>query len=709
VHHLDLDWGELLAFVDVWQDLSTDARQAFLRDVESRPASLDHLGDVRDELEAAGLIETLADGVRQRLPERLRAVRRALRSLDRHVIFADAGSDEALLAYIVEHVTAEERSRLAGSSYYTRPEDVAGVVGSVTWVNTFLGCETRADWEKHLSVRAYGHPWPGWTSVVFRTTRSLITFFETRSEPVHLSELRELFADWPASRLGSAVHAACHDLLLFCDLDPGDLSPRIGLWPPVAAYLTAPPPPAPGVVEPEERFVRPFLAEDLTAVVAACAATPLRLRQHDLSLYARARKEIAAAVTVLPRWIVDALQQTPDRRIDRARMGAWALGLLEEHDPRRGHPTLRITSRGKEWLARDERGRLLTLVDPIRYGDADDDDEAAAFELFMYGNFLVHSALHPTRTMVGPPPTSDAIHAVCRDGLTSLPDAGRGAMVLAEFVTHQARANNPLLLVPGAVEHYDGVRRYGLRGGLVPEERLVASWRQELLRLVAETLLPIGAVELGFVRERPDGARGSVQDLELDSARGSSEDEVTEVVLLTVALTPVGRYLLRLTDELALPEVPEGDIVVQPNFEIVFLGPAPTQEAQLGRVAERIGHRVGTLFRLTRESVVRALGQGLTRDEILAMLETAARTGLPANVRREVTGWLERTRAVVWRRALVVTCPDAETADRLTAAVGRKDAVRLGETAVELKMDRLKPALAKKLQKQGILVQEAED
>ena len=83
---------------------------------------------------------------------------------------------------------------------------------------------------------------------------------------------------------------------------------------------------------------------------------------------------------------------------------------------------------------------------------------------------------------------------------------------------------------------------------------------------------------------------------------------------ISFRLTDVGRYILGLAGDFSYrPEKSAGgEIVVQPNFEIVFLSPSPLAEAMLARFAERLpsaarGRRgIGALFKITRAAIYAA-------------------------------------------------------------------------------------------------------
>ena len=131
-------------------------------------------------------------------------------------------------------------------------------------------------------------------------------------------------------------------------------------------------------------------------------------------------------------------------------------------------------------------------------------------------------------------------------------------------------------------------------------------------------------------------------------------------------------------------------------------------EAELGRVAERTGAGVGALFRLTRASVLRAAEQGMSVDQVLGMLESLARSGVPANVARQVRDWMQSVRRVRIAPAVLVECPDPETAARVRA-LGGASGKEVTPTLLRLTADaKTRAALVKRLRDRGIFVAAAD-
>jgi hypothetical protein len=202
-------------------------------------------------------------------------------------------------------------------------------------------------------------------------------------------------------------------------------------------------------------------------------------------------------------------------------------------------------------------------------------------------------------------------------------------------------------------------------------------WANVLLTFLAWRLVPLGCATLGR----------------------TADDQVA------FGLTDAGRYLLGQADDFELPpEGGGGEVVVQPDFEIVFLAPAPRAEAELGRIAERTGSGVGALFRLTRASVLRAAEQGVTAAQLLKTLEGVSRGGVPANVERQIKDWMKAVRTIRIAPAVLVDCPDAETAGRVRA-LGGAAVTAVTPTVLRLQADaKTRAALVKRLREKGIFI-----
>lgn len=606
------------------------------------------------ELRGAGLVAS-AGGRGVQLAQPYRILLRGVRALAQVSLF-EKPSPETLARYLETHFSHEESRWLLGHSYYEGRRSVVERVGAKEWLLGFLEAPDPARWELERS-RPFPRAFCLADPAVAPALRALLQrLLDGAGGPLPIGELARAFPELPRPLFARALFAGVRYLLLFPALRGRDLEPVVGLWPPLVRRLLAPPAPEPAAVEPEETLAPPFVA-DLVAVLAACAAEPLRVRAQDLAIFARARAQMAALLAPLPAWAGQALDAPLDVRVDRAARWLTRLGFAEVDVGVEAQLCLAATNAGRSWLEGTAKERLLSLLDGLR-------------ETIGRGRWE----------------SPDRPHFVPEDwsGYAEIPEAEEAAAVIAafadlppgvffvleDFLGHRRERRNPLLQ-PGRLKH----REYGPQP---TGEQLERIWSDRLQRFLAERLIWVGGVRLGLANGR-----------------------------LAFAVNDVGRYLLGTAKGFEADDGPAADVVVQPNFEVVFLSPSVTAEAALSRLAERRGTGLGTLFRITRRAVLAAAASGLTGEEALATLDRIASRGVPDNVRREIAGWFAQTRRVALRPAVLLCCPDAETAGRVLAAGGKRVAP-LTETVVELREPEAIGGLARKLREMGIFASERE-
>ncbi|RCK80735.1 MAG: hypothetical protein OZSIB_3048 [Candidatus Ozemobacter sibiricus] len=100
-------------------------------------------------------------------------------------------------------------------------------------------------------------------------------------------------------------------------------------------------------------------------------------------------------------------------------------------------------------------------------------------------------------------------------------------------------------------------------------------------------------------------------------------------------------------------------------------------------LAERVGQRTGTVFRLTRKGVMAALAKGYTLPTLWRLLEAQVAAPIPANVRTEVEAWARNVVRMAAHSAILLQVPDEATLQRLLD-VGRNKVIRLGDLLVQL-------------------------
>jgi hypothetical protein len=651
VKHFGLDWGAFLQGLEGWGRLSPVARKVFLdRLAPNLAVKATTLGGSAHALTSSGLLAAVGDGSRFRIAEPYLPLLRGLRALERVSLFDDV-SLARLEKYLAVHFSVAECAALTAQWLpYGDRRQTAERVSQPEWLEEFRQASDLKLWESRRSgafeFRSFAQ------AGVAAALRAVIDRLLARSGAWTLADLVRSLPELPRPVLGQALYVGIRYLLLFPALRPADLEPVVGLWPSVVQRPAEPVAPTPEPVEPEETCSAGFALEDMITVLAACMVEPPRLRSNDLALFARARETLIGLLSPLPEWVEEVFTASPVQRIERAARILRLLDFVEVGNDEAGRPQLAATRRGREWIERPAKERVKGLLDPLKTPVRRHPEGAGL-------NFLPYDwPTIPSREF-------DEPAAI----VTAFQDLPVGVFFdLVEFLRHRSTAANPLLALARS-----GKRYHWLPGVVGQIEQL---WTRRLLGFFGDRLTLFGGVRLGR-----SGTR------------------------ISFALTDVGQYLLDQVSDFTYAEELAAEVVVQPNFDVVFLTPSIPTEAALGRFAERLGTGVGTLFRITRRSVLTAAATGLTAEQAFATLRQAAAKGIPDNVAREIAGWFGQCRRITLRPAVLLHCPDVETARRVLAT-GGKSVMPLSDTVVELHEPQGKTALLRKLREVGVFASE---
>jgi hypothetical protein len=689
----ELDWRQVLRALPRWEALSPDARRRFMWITPGQNVSLQSLGRSSGEIKEAGLLVPVAGPGTFYTPDpALRHLLMALRVAERLCPAAGIGGKLGP-EYVADQLDTLQTARIGtpGRGYYgpTDRKMAANTASSANWVRGFLAAEPHRKLMKWEEQRLVAKERPRLViPAVAQTLRMLVQALAVHPRGVPLRSVTALVPGAKPETVAAALAAGLRYLLVFVSV--GNAAEAVvGLLPAVAARMSgtaAPPRP----VQARETFAAPSRVHDMTAVLVEAATEPIAIRAADRSLYVRAQRAITARLASLPEWVerfcatgalaadgedddedsYDGEGDDPDAaeaavRVQLAVHFASVLKLTSVKTAG-GRMRLEATRTGRAWLARGEGERLKEALSALRALPQRNLTAYGSGELDFFGVSLGFQV--DARSL-------DA-RAALSAAFLSVP---HGALVpFVEFARYHAQENNPFLGPDGPVVR---AKSYW-NNEPTTAEGWEDVWADLLLTFTARRLVPLGCATLGRTQD------GTV----------------------AFGLTDAGRYLLGAVDDFELAaEAGGGEVVVQPDFEIVFLAPSPRAEAELGRIAERTGAGVGALFRLTRASVLRAAEQGMTAAQVLKTLEGVSRGEVPANVARQAKDWMKAVRTIRIAPALLVDCPDAETAGRVRALAGAH-VTAVTPTVLRLDADtKTRAALVKRLREKGIFVGAAED
>ena len=482
----------------------------------------------------------------------------------------------ALSAYLSEHYTQGERSQLH-ESLALLPNDLPRIAGFVSSV----------EWlQTALGRTAHG------------AARLLLGFFSEQRDRIPLRDLEEYFPGIPREELCEGLRLGIQRCVFFLGLRRVDLEPLVGIWPAAArrqrrlSVVLAPEP-----VSVSQVFRHPFLVEDMTSLLSAARAAPVPLRRGDDRPFTRFVEEAGAALLTLPDWLEVFTGLSLESRIGLALQALQVCGLLGRREVEPGTAILEPRAGAVEWMkgSVEERGEFVARAlceqegKPSRLFDLLEEDWASREE------------------------SQAQIMPWVRTAFSFLPSST--FVRFADFAEYQAAIGSPLAAASIAGQQAD--EQGSLAAGFSSEEAMEELWKSFLGIFLGRCLLSLGGVEAGIASDGRPGFR----------------------------MTDAGRRLLGIPRDGLAPGVGESrpavqPLVVQPNFEIVFLSPSPAVEAELGRFCERIGRDVGVLFRISRQSLQKAAAAGIDAERVMTLLAQSSRSPLPSNVVHEIRGWM---------------------------------------------------------------------
>lgn len=685
---IEIDWHDFFRRLEVWQRLSAPARAAFAKMQPSQPQSLKKFTGEHPILVEAGFLTLKKGGKNLRVNEECWPFVKTLRLIVGDDLLRNASS-KAMRKYVTYQLDVNQREAICVSMGLNRwqTDELVQFAMSVRWLETFLALsesDVKA-WKAPSEQPSYSmwsslrrsrtKPLPERPAVPLETMKAVVRRFMACPDPIPIAELPSRLPELSPEMLVGAVAMGVDRLLLFPGVRHDDMTLVLGVWPSITQRLHQPKPTIPTAVQPEQTFHGAYLMEDMTTVLVAASGKPIRLRCNDLAIFTKTAGEIAANLMPMPEWV--GMPGKSAARINAATRWLRAMKLLR-YRSKGGSPQLEPTHRAAEWLSHPPKSRLKTILDSIRpelstepsrehssWLDDDDDEEGVYFD----GYDLARSpqtAFLPFRLELSTySPTIQEMTAALATAFGTVPE-GRFWPADA-FLAWRSQEQNP------RKKAYSPAKaRHAYRA--MTDEALEKQWAQNLADFLHWRLVPLGGARLG-----------------------------TAMNATCFTLTAVGRYLLGLAEDFDYGHDHDAQraLVVQPNFEVVFLSPSPLAEATLARFAERKGRGIGALFGITKKSILAAAGSGMTAAQVLDSLERLSAKSIPANVAREIAGWFDQCRSIAVRSAVLIHCPDADTAARVVAA-GGKQATALTDTVVELADTKAKTALLRKLHSLGI-------
>lgn len=659
----DFDWQVLFDMLPVWESMPAEDRWTFLnmdQYAQSRvPQSMEDVYETEKQTTLIGDDVPSGKRINPRMKKFWKCLRHFTAVPEREYL---AREDAEIRDYLSNVLTKRELGEFGGPNVnrYAPFEDGVGhQLSSPEWIDEFLRCDDAAEWEQRFLL--YDDTPYFVSRSAFNTAQQLVEQLSKRDGFVPLKRLKVTGATDSGSLLSEVLRGCVRYALLVPALDEETAHPLIGVWPEIRRMINRPPARVPASRQPVESFHGTTLVDDMTSVLVECTAEKVRLRANDHDLFKRHRDRIEERLVRRPEWVEAMFTGDISSRLSMAVSTLSRAGLAASEGREGENLRLEPTEEGRRWLELSAKDRLVGLLDQFR-GDSDRPESSS----FRYRGLSLVPRMRSS--------TNSGMWNGIVGAFTAIQD--EGFVRFGDFADYAVRKHNPLIGVEaddsaGSTVGYCG---YGRRQTLREREEI---FEGILGRFIASRLVPLGGVTVG----RDDQCQFLFQ------------------------LEDPGRYLLGLTEDFEYGANRKTEVLVQPNFEVTFLAPSPSTEAEIGRFAERVGQRVGVLFKITRESIQKAAGLGVGADHVLETLRAAACQPLPDNVEHEIEAWFGRCHHLGAREALLVECPDRETAARVVSAAG-KQARLLTDTLVELPSGKKRKTALRKLRKEGLFVRD---
>lgn len=229
--------------------------------------------------------------------------------------------------------------------------------------------------------------------------------------------------------------------------------------------------------------------------------------------------------------------------------------------------------------------------------------------------------------------------------LQSLRQCAPGVWYDVPSLLRTVRGDDPFVLRPN--------QRFTGHGGFKVADEVRAHWDDtdgELLSgILSSTLHELGILSLGY---------------DVDTLPTTYESLNPDAIMLT----ELGAEVLK--GDLGLAHVPtERALILQPNFEVLLLEPHMPALYTLIRFAqpEQLGR--ASRFKLTRETLLRAMNEGMPLEEMLTFLTRHSQKDLPQNVLYTLDDWSRQYKGTRLSQVVLIEVDDESLATELCDSV----------------------------------------
>ena len=644
----------LIEFLPEWESLTSTARKFFATHIPTNLRIPDqfHNNESVRELRNAGFITGNIPKLKNNMRPFLRAIRAMYKT--RHIFNKQNVPD--MLAYMQLHLSNHEsKSITTGYNYNNKHwKNLNNQITDEGWITGFTTSTSGESWESRTSSYNEGLM----QSDITKILKEWIAFCTNNENPVAIESLPKFNTNIKAT--SNTLNAAIRYLLLFPALSFDTFDIVIGIIPAVHKRLNKTDTPMPESIKTPPPntiiFNYPWLMHDMITVLVNSTPDGFKLRATG-GLFKRESDRLSELLQPLLEY--PELYDSNKYRLNET--WNWLISLKMLATKGKSHKnSISLTKKGREWLEKNSSERLKVLIDELKKTYKKQTDNYYEWNSPLikfttseinYGRYDYNQKINYQHHLIN----------VFKDCETD------SWIPLNAFLDWCADEANPLLNQTIEDSYYHVAIPV-----TVPEKE--EKWKKFIKDFITERLLPLGC----------------------------AKTYVTNSEEIWFSITTTGKYLLGFTPEFKYSIAENASkILVQSNFEVIFTNSAPSVESIIGEYAKRIGHGVGTLFRITRESIHAALERSNNNDNILERLNQHISKPLPQNVSTQIKDWIRSYRRVAIKRLIIIRCPDKETALNIQALFPRL-VQPITETLLEITNQKSLTDIKKKLKKNGI-------
>lgn len=670
----DCNREAMFNFCLLWEDIPEDSQSLYLNELSPPVIPVEEVNVfLARPLVNNGFLKFSASKKNYEFTKEAKQFHKLLNSLDSHNLFTDSNySITRLIDYLRFFYTSEERLTLTERcrSYRKDDEDLATQIGSAYWLKRFLGTanhrvwQTRIDTGRQLSFDSN----PGFNED-FILAQKIVKTLISGENPIPLTDVLT-WADMKDTQLMSkAIYLLLKNMLVFLAVDDLTGMPVMGILPSIHNFIN------PENIELEKSDSQvtacpPFLVDDMTILLIEISVNPMPLRQNDESPYAKSVKEISSRFYQLPAVCNYLHLYTIEERIRMAMSVLQRENLATISRKKRKYHFVALNS-GKNWLNLNETEKLENTIEGMRNHYAytkHEDLTRSRFQPSSKWLSKINTVRQEHKLTHKPPDLSGSVF-----GALKKLAAVKHTVTERSFMRNQIFEENPFFTLFHSGVPYPDSHNWQ-DDYIIDHTAMINSWSRVLQSFIANKAIPCGFINLGKIDD--DGSHA-------------------------ISLTDAGLYVIGELDTLPESKSSDNSILIQPNFEIVFMAQNPRAEVKLGQFCERLGSGMGTLFRISRKSILKGASNGLDSEFILNAMHEVSHKPVPANVTEQVKNWISLCRLVSISTKILFTCPDKVTALQVKSSGGDK-VEQISDTVIAVSDRKFAGALEKKLEKKGI-------